>query len=340
MKNIQLTAFAIIIALTSISFTQAKGTCKKGMHWDYKKAQCVKNSTKSKNKETKTIAEQQLIEAIENNDISSILKSLSKNKKSNLNTVNSALNLVPDNSANVRCMASNPDCGISLTRKILLALQALLQTEGQINESSVRDLLSEFMNSQESPTEEPRRGSILPRDRSKNLIGGNSTTFAPRTFEPSSDFSGDGLVGNYFSSAQVATIHDPSGQNSKSYKFEEVEEKSGYNSDKQAPDGLEFIGSFMSSPKCPAGQMCTMAMKEISLYGKQTTDTNQPTQRKRMKGMYPSSESTQIDDDRFFHVGDSNYRNGQRKNLLGIRAPEDMPEQNKKQSGSSQVIYY
>lgn len=326
MKNFKLIALASIITLTSMSLLEAKGTCKKGMHWDFAKAACVKNNTKSKNKDAKITAEQKLIEAIDNRDRDTILKILSKNKKSNLNIVNLALNLTPDNSAYVRCMKSNPYCGISPTRRMLLAIQKLLEKEGEIRSTFIDDLFSKFTNAEESNGE-----SISPT----NLMGGNPKTFGPRTFEPSSKFSGDGLIGNYFSATQVATIHDPSGKNKKSYNFNEVEEYSSYAINTQAPEGLEFIGSFMSSPKCPAGQMCTMAMKEISLYGKQASGV---MHKHKMKGMYPVGNGT-IDDDQFYHVDDPNYTMNLKNNMLGIRAPEDMPEQNKKQSGSGQIYY-
>jgi hypothetical protein len=72
------------------------------------------------------------------------------------------------------------------------------------------------------------------------ILGGNSNTYAPQTFQPDAQFAGQGLVGNYFSSSQTATIHAPSGINSVNYSFENVQSFSG----NIIPMGLTYIGSF------------------------------------------------------------------------------------------------
>ena len=56
-------------------------------------------------------------------------------------------------------------------------------------------------------------------------MGSNPATWAPVTFQPSEQFAGNGLVGNYFSSTQIATIHDPSEQNTESYTFKNVQQR-------------------------------------------------------------------------------------------------------------------
>jgi hypothetical protein len=94
-----------------------------------------------------------------------------------------------------------------------------------------------------------------------NLPGSNPATYAPRVFLPAHQFASDGLVGNYFASSHVATIHDPSGSNQQSYTFENVQE-GGIT----APDGLVLLGSYTSRPAC-SGNICSHAIALVNLYG-------------------------------------------------------------------------
>lgn len=106
----------------------------------------------------------------------------------------------------------------------------------------------------------------------KEPIGGNPATFAPITFKPVSPFDGPGLVGNYFSSSQTATIHDPSQNNTQSYTFTKVQQ-AGIN----APEGLVQIGSYVSRPKCSNG-ICSHVAMLVNLYGKQMKDDQNNSQ--------------------------------------------------------------
>ncbi|MBV8660959.1 MAG: hypothetical protein JO129_02340 [Candidatus Dependentiae bacterium] len=113
--------------------------------------------------------------------------------------------------------------------------------------------ISQSINEQKSSTE-------------KEPIGESSSTFSPITFKPAALFDGPGLVGNYFSDSQTATIHDPTQNNIQSYTFKNVQE-AGIN----APDGLVKIGSYASRPKCNNG-ICSHAIRMINLYGEQIED--------------------------------------------------------------------
>jgi len=101
----------------------------------------------------------------------------------------------------------------------------------------------------------------LQRDQSQ--MGQSSSTHAPTTFQPAQQFYGKGLIGNYFSSTSVATIHDPSGANNQSYAFKSIRQ-GGIT----APEGLTLIGSYTSSPHCD-GNICSHAFMNINLYGEQ-----------------------------------------------------------------------
>lgn len=100
------------------------------------------------------------------------------------------------------------------------------------------------------------------------VIGGPDT-FAPIVFIPSEEFSGPGLVGNYFKEKGIATIHDPYGKNNSNYTFENVEENG-----MSAPENLICIGSYMSTPSCSPNHVCAMVMRTVNLYGKQIDNPN------------------------------------------------------------------
>jgi hypothetical protein len=241
MKHIKFITVAMMLVLTSLSLIEAKSS-----------------------------PEQQLINAINDTKATKVVQLLSQDSNNNLKLIEAALALVPDKSAYVRCMASNPNCGVSPTRKVLLDLQAALQHNNELDESFVYNLFIEYMDA-------PARTATNKFDNhmQNNLVGSNPATYAPQTFTPSSQFTGDGLIGNYFKATQIATIHDPSSKNQQSYNFEKVEESSDYSINEQAPQGLEFIGSFMTPPQCPPGMMCAQVMTVTSLYGKRTNKNHE-----------------------------------------------------------------
>ncbi len=102
---------------------------------------------------------------------------------------------------------------------------------------------------------------------SQKPIGSNPGTYAPVAFQPAEQFAGQGLVGNYFSSNQVATIHDPSGVNPTSYTFKNVQ-TGGI----AVPTGLTLIGSYTSQPACK-GMICSHAIMMMNVYGQLTETT-------------------------------------------------------------------
>ncbi|MBP6870245.1 hypothetical protein KBC04_05155 [Candidatus Babeliales bacterium] len=332
MKNFKLVALAIIFAMTGINFIEAKGICKKGQEWNYKKAKCVdsqkkSNSSKKLNLNFATKAEQ-LVDAINNQDTQTVMTLFSSgNQKSNLLLINGALTLTPDNSAVVRCMASNPDCGVSPTRRILEDLKNYIEGMGVLNQSFIQGLFHQHMNSNEM------------------LMGSNPATYAPRTFDPAKQFNGDGLIGNYFSATQVATIHDPSGKNSQQYTFTDVVEKSGYGIDETAPDGLVFFGSFMTAPQCAPGMMCAQVMTNTALYGKlQSSDDDSsavvPVQTKYRTlpiNVEKRHKIQPIADDQFFHVGDPNYQQPPKGPVMGFRAPDYDTRSGKRATALTQI---
>jgi len=97
---------------------------------------------------------------------------------------------------------------------------------------------------------------------SRERLGSNPATYAPIVFHPAEQFYSDGLVGNYFSSTHVATIHDPTGKNKTSFSFESVQE-GGI----KKPDEFELIGSFDSKPNC-SESICSHVIRVVNLYGK------------------------------------------------------------------------
>lgn len=293
MKKLQLIALAFIIAFTNLNLIESKGVCKKGQHWDTTKAKCVNDTKKSKSSKNNTTNKaQDLVDAINDNNTDLIITLLST--KDNLTLVQTAIGLVPDNSAVVRCSAGNPDCGLTPAGKVLKSLQAFLEGKNKINESFVQQLLDQYVNN------------------SQVLIGKNPATNAPQTFEPADKFAGNGLVGNYFKANQIATIHDPSAKNNKSYSFKDVVEKSSYSQNNETPEGLQLIGSFMSSPKCAPGQMCIKAMVVTNLYGKPTNNN------------LLTSPSAPIEDARYYRTKGPRYaRPAKLAPSNGFRAPDE-----------------
>jgi len=84
-----------------------------------------------------------------------------------------------------------------------------------------------------------------------SMVGTDSSTYTPRSaigassvapvvFIPAEQFSGNGLVGNYFVRSASATIHDPSSINPVNYTFYNVTEDTST----QAPEGFVLIGSY------------------------------------------------------------------------------------------------
>ncbi len=116
-------------------------------------------------------------------------------------------------------------------------------------------------------TTEPSSQSSDTQQQERPIMGRSSATWAPRTFQPLGQFADDGLVGNYFSSSQTATIHDPSGQNKQAYTFNNVQPD-----ETQTPEGLVKIGSWLESPKCDG--ICPTVMKKVNLYGQLVENKN------------------------------------------------------------------
>jgi hypothetical protein len=112
----------------------------------------------------------------------------------------------------------------------------------------------------EESSEEPEEQSSM---------GSHEGTWAPIQFKPKDPFAGKGLVGNYFSSSKIATIHDPSGKNNQTYSFKEVESGGIKTSEELTEKGLVQIGSYLKKPKCN-GIICPHVMVTINLYGKLT----------------------------------------------------------------------
>ncbi len=70
-------------------------------------------------------------------------------------------------------------------------------------------------------------------------LGSSSATWSPVVFEPSTKFSGTGLVGNYFAATAIATIHNPTNaEQSKSYSFTQVVESDV----KKRHTGKRYVG--------------------------------------------------------------------------------------------------
>ena len=75
-----------------------------------------------------------------------------------------------------------------------------------------------------------RNGKCRDKMKNKNavngkqpIMGGSSTTYAPQVFTPEAPYNAPGLVGNYFSGTNIATIYDPSGQTDESYTFTDIQ---------------------------------------------------------------------------------------------------------------------
>ncbi len=98
------------------------------------------------------------------------------------------------------------------------------------------------------------------------------TSYSAITFQPSQEFSGEKLVGNYLSSSHMATIQDPSGINNQIYIFENIVEglPPSMTSDTVRPMYQPIlIGSYASTPHCSNGipKICSNAIKITQLYG-------------------------------------------------------------------------
>lgn len=120
----------------------------------------------------------------------------------------------------------------------------------------------------------------LPRDLPSTELEKKSTDFAQALptefdtkpiamssqteFQPSPEFTGDGLIGMYDNNTKSATIHDPSGKNQQIYSFEHVQP-----SGEKCLKGLIFIGSYGSAPRCSKGtpKVCSHVIERINLYG-------------------------------------------------------------------------
>ena len=85
------------------------------------------------------------------------------------------------------------------------------------------------------------------------IMGGSSRTFAPQVFMPAAPFNNPGLIGNYFSGSNIATIHNPSGQSDESYSFDGVKSMSG----NMRPLGLTRIGSLKDPNFVPSNVYCS-----------------------------------------------------------------------------------
>jgi len=125
-------------------------------------------------------------------------------------------------------------------------------------------LFGVFNKNEESENISPSVEQIT--ELTHSAIGGNPATWAPVVFYPSDQFAGDGLIGNYFASNSVATIHDPSGNNNQNYTFINVEQ-GGI----QEPQEKVLIGSYGSKPQC-SGIICSHAMMIVNLYGNLKND--------------------------------------------------------------------
>lgn len=162
----------------------------------------------------------------------------------------------------------------SFTNIIKRPTNPYLPTEKNLDENLVLiGLFSNSTNRSEMPvitylfgiqTKTENNTEQLSEKQIQNRIGSNPSTYAPIKFQPGEEFSGDGLIGNYFKNNHIATIHDPSGKSDQSYSFEKVEE-----SELLIPEGLILIGSYLKSPYCPAEMMCATVMTTVNLYGLQ-----------------------------------------------------------------------
>ena len=127
--------------------------------------------------------------------------------------------------------------------------------------------------------------------------GSNPGTYAPQTFSPAPQFAGTGLVGNYFSSSQTATIHDPTGQNTTSYTFSNVvPQQLGV----MYAQGVVQIGSFTQSGPCSQdGKVCSNVVSVINLMGQLTSQT--PSGTAQNNG--PAAQSSTISETFYNSVG-------------------------------------
>jgi hypothetical protein len=115
-------------------------------------------------------------------------------------------------------------------------------------------VLTAFTKSTRTPVDQPVSvHAIMGGKLSGPIMGGSSNTYAPQVFNPTSPYNGAGLVGNYFSSNGIATIHDPSGHNDVGYSFENVQGVSG----NVRPVGLIEIGSFKDPNFKPSLVYCS-----------------------------------------------------------------------------------
>ena len=96
--------------------------------------------------------------------------------------------------------------------------------------------------------------------------GSNHGTYGPQTFTPSRQFAGSGLVGNYFNSSKVATIHDPTQANPTSYTFDQIQSIS--TAGRAWPKGLTHIGSFPTPNFVNSKTTCSQCpIKTTQLFG-------------------------------------------------------------------------
>ena len=95
-----------------------------------------------------------------------------------------------------------------------------------------------------------------PTEPVQPAAGSNRGTYGPQTFTPSGPYAGPGLVGNYFSSSKVATIHDPTQANPTSYTFDHIQSIS--TGGRAWPNGLAHIGSFPTPNFVKSNITCSM----------------------------------------------------------------------------------
>jgi len=92
-------------------------------------------------------------------------------------------------------------------------------------------------------------------EAAKNIAGSSSATWAPRRFTPSEEFMEPGMVGNYFESSSVATIHNPSTSDGSGHSFKNV----GFEHER----GSTLIGTY--SETVSAANSCQLDYKLLQI---------------------------------------------------------------------------
>jgi len=96
-----------------------------------------------------------------------------------------------------------------------------------------------------------------------SMPGSNPNTYAPIIFTPADEIAAPGMIGNYFPSSQIATIHSAAASNNEADRlFTNVIATN----DRQIPAGYEPIGYYSTQP---AGSSASFAQLMTYLYGQE-----------------------------------------------------------------------